>query len=373
VAAPPFAPQSPAFAGQTVRQVVRLSAGGSQVRIRLTNEFGSAPLHIGGAHLAMAAAGGAIQPGSDHVLTFGGSPEAVIPPGAPLLSDPVDWSLPPLASLAVSLYLPDDTGPCTCHQVGAQTGFISGPGDFTAAVQFPTASTFLYRTFLSGVEVRAEHAGGSIVILGDSISDGAVSTPDLNHRWPDRLAERLAARDGAGRAWGVANQGISGNRLLLDGAGPGALARFDRDVLGVAGARYVVVFLGVNDLGVGYGPATPQRPAPLHPPTAQAMIAAYRQLIARAHEHGLKIYGATITPYQGASYWSPAGDAVRRQINDWMLTGRAFDGVIDFDAAWRDPAQPGQIRDGFHAADHLHGSDDGYRALGDAVPLDLFR
>ncbi len=359
---------SASFNNQTLRQVVRLSAGGTKVRIRLSNEYGAAPLRIGAAHVALAGEGGAVQPGSDHVLTFGGDPAAVIPPGAPLLSDPVDMKLAALSSLAVSLYLPGETGPCTCHPVGVQTGYASGPGDFTAAPAFPANQTFLYRAYLSGVEVVPERPGGAVVVLGDSISDGTASTPDSNQRWPDRLAERLAARDGGRRAWGVIDEGISGNRLLAPGAGESALARFDRDVLGAAGARYLVVFLGVNDLGLGLGPNAP--PVKLTP---AELIAGYRQLIARAHAHGLKIYGATITPYEGAAYWSPEGDAARRAINSWIRTSGAYDAVIDFDAVWRDPARLSQIKPGLGAPDHLHGSDLGYRALGDAVNLELFR
>lgn len=372
--ASPRTPISAHYADQTIRQVVRISAGGSAVRLRFSNEFGAAPLQIGSVHVALSAGpGGAIIPGSDHVVTFGGSPSAVAAPGAPLLSDPVPMSVPALSSLAVSLYLPAETGPCTCHQLAGQTGYVSGPGDFTGAAQFPTASTILFRAFLTGVEAQAaEPAGRTLVAFGDSLTDGAVSTPDGNHRWPDRLAERLNAA-GGGRPVGVVNEGISGNQLLADGAGQSGLTRFDRDVLATPGVRWVILLLGTNDLGIGYGPVTARRPASLHPPTVQDLEAGYRQLIARAHAHGLKIYGATVPPFEGAAYWSPQGDALREAINAWIRRGGEFDAVIDFDAVWRDPAHPAQIKPGFNAPDHLHGTDAGYAALGDAAPLGLFK
>lgn len=365
----PFAPASPSFDNQTLRQVVRVNGGGSQIRLRLSNEYGSKPLEIGEVHVALSAGpGGAIVPGSDHVVTFSGSKSATIPAEAPMLSDPIAMDVRPLTSLAVSLYLPHDTGPCTCHQVAVQTGYLSGPGDFAGAAAFPTQSAILYRAFLTGVEARAP--AKAIVAFGDSLTDGAVSTPDANHRWPDRLAERLNARSPG--QWGVVNEGVSGNQLLLDGAGQSALARFDRDVLSVPGLSHVIVLLGTNDLGIGYGLSRQGRP-PANPPSFEALQAGYRQLIARAHSRGVRIYAATIPPFEGASYWSPAGDAMRQRLNAWIRTSREWDGVLDFDAVWRDPARPSQIKDGLHAADHLHGSDAGYAALGDSIPLGLFK
>jgi lysophospholipase L1-like esterase len=365
-----FAPVSPSFDDQTLRQVVRVNGGGSEIRLRLTNEYSAKPLVIGEVHVALSAGpGGAIVPGSDHVVTFSGSKSTTIPAYSPMLSDPVPMDVKPLSSLAVSLYVASDTGPCTCHQVAAQTGYLSGRGNFTGAATLPDATSFLYRAFLSGVEARG--GARTIVAFGDSLTDGAVSTNDANHRWPDRLAERLNQQ--APGKWGVVNQGISGNRLLAGGAGEAGLARFDRDVLSVPGVSDVIVLLGTNDLGVGYGPARPGAAPAANPPTYEDLLAGYRQLIARAHAHGVKIYAATIMPYEGASYWSPAGDALRQRINQWMRTSREWDGFVDFDAAWRDPARPTQIKAGMGAADHLHGSDAGYAALGDSIPLDLFK
>ena len=365
-------PASPSFSDQTLRQIVRISAGGRRVRVRLSNEYGTAPLAIGAAHVAIAGADGAIRPGTDHVLTFSRSATAAIRPGAPLLSDPVDLDAPTLSSLAISLYLPKDTGPCTCHATSMQTGYAAGPGDQTGAATMTGATKLQPRAFLAGVEVETRKPAKAIVVLGDSISDGVGSTTDANRRWPDLLAERLAKRGGT--AFGVVNEGISGNRLLNDGAGVSALARFDRDVLATPGVAYVIVFEGVNDLGIGHAP--PQL-AKLFgtagdPVSANDLIGADKQLIARAHAKGLKIYGATIAPYKGASYWSPEGEADRQAINAWIRNGKDFDGVIDFDAAMRDPADPAQIRAGYHMGDHLHGSDAGYRAMAAAIDLRLF-
>ena len=370
----PF-PGSPTFHDQTVRQIVRLSGGGNKVRVRFTNEYGATPVQVGAAHVALAAEGGAIRPGTDHALTFGGRPTAVIAPGAPLLSDPVDLRAAPLARLAISLYLPGQVDSCTCHATAQQQGFIAS-GDATGAPSLPDAKPLQQRAMIAGVDVASEQPARTIVALGDSITDGVGSTPGANRRWPDLFAERLVKRGGP--AVYVANEGISGNRILGDGAGVSALARFDRDVLSTPGLGYVIVFEGINDIGIGYapkgGPSSrffPANGGP--PPTAEDLIGAYRQLIARAHEKGVKIYGATIAPYEGAAYASPEGDRVRQAVNDWIRTSHAFDGVIDFDAAVRDPAHPTRFRDGFHMGDHLHGSDAGYEAMANSIDLNLFR
>jgi lysophospholipase L1-like esterase len=368
---------TPGFSNQTIRQVVRISAGGNRLRVRFTNEYGTKPLLIGAAHIALADAKGAVQPATDRTLTFAGKPLALISAGAPLLSDPVDLPTKALATLSITLYVPEDTGPCTCHQLGMQTAYVSDTGDFTDK-PFTPKQTIAFRAFISGVEVETSAPAKVIAVLGDSISDGMGSTPDTNRRWPDLLAERLAARDGR-KAWGIANLGISGNRVLNDGAGQSALARFDRDVLAVPGVAYVVIFLGVNDLGLSYGqPTGPmaelfRSQMPAHKATAERMVAAYRQLIDRAHAKGLKVYGATIAPYEGAAYYSAEGEAARQAINTWIRTGGAFDAVLDFDAVFRDPARPTQIASSLHSGDHLHGSDAGYEAVAKSIDLSLFR
>lgn len=372
----PF-PATPSFHDQTIRQVVRLSAGGERVRIRFTNEYGTKPLLIGAAHVALADTAGVPQAGTDREVLFAGKSSVLIPAGAPLLSDPVDLPVKALSSLSISLYLPEDTGPCTCHSTGMQTAYVSARGDFTKD-SFEPQEKIQSRVFLSGVEVETARAAKTIVAFGDSITDGLGSTVDADRRWPDLLAARLAARGGS-VAWGMVNMGISGNRVLDDNAAQSALARFDRDVLSVPGAAYVIVFEGVNDLGISFGnfsgplAASFKNMAPAQKATAAALIAGYRQLIARAHSKGLKVLGATITPYEGSAYYSAQGEEQRQAINRWIRTGGAFDGVLDFDAVWRDPAGAAHIREGLHAGDHLHGSDAGYDALARSVELSLFR
>jgi lysophospholipase L1-like esterase len=366
------APPPAVLNDQTVRQVLRLSAGGQRLRVRLTNEYGAKPLRVGAASLVLLDAQDQAVAGSQRTLRFAGATSTIIPAAAPLLTDPVDLVLPPLARVAISLYFPEDTGPCTCHAVGLQDAQVSDTGDFTAQATFTPKQVLQSRLFLSGVEVEvAAGRGRTVAVLGDSISDGVGSTPGANRRWPDLLAERL----NAGRprvAWGVANHGISGNRILEDGAGQSALARFDRDILATPGLTHVIVFEGVNDLGISWGVSL-RGFAPVNKATAERMIDGYRQLIARARAHGVRIIGATIAPYEGASYWSADGEAQRQKINQWIRTGGEFDGVLDFDVAFRDPAKPSQMADGKHFGDHLHGSDAGYRAVADSIDLKLFR
>ena len=356
---------SPSFEDRTIRQIVRLSAGGERVRIRFSNEFGSKPLHIEAAHLALAAKDDGEVAGTDHTLTFGGKTSVDIPPGAPMLSDPVDLALPPLSRLSISLYLPNETGPCTCHGVGLETAFVV-PGNAADQATFQNPQTLGVRAFLTSVEVATSKPSASIIALGDSITDGVMSTSDADRRWPDRLAERLV-----GKPIGVVNEGISGNRLLAGGAGESALTRFDRDVLSNSGARYLIIFEGVNDLGLRHPVDATGAPTAL-PPTASDLIEAYRQLIERAHAHGLKVIGATIVPYEGAGYYSAQGETDRETINAWIKTSHAFDAVLDFDAVWRDPSHPTRIQALFDSGDHIHGSDMGYKALADAIDLRLF-
>jgi lysophospholipase L1-like esterase len=374
-AAGPF-PATPTFSGQTVRQTVRLSAGGDQIRLRLSNEYGARPLRVAAARVAIVDAAGAVREGSARTVEFNGAAAVTIPAGAPLLSDAIDLPVRDLESLSVSLFFPDDTGPCTCHATAMQDAQVSRAGDFTAAA-FEPAETLQMRAFLTGVEVASERAR-AVVVLGDSISDGIGSTPNANRRWPDLLAERLSARKSRER-WGIVNAGISGNRVLSDGAGENALARFDRDVLAVPGATHVIVFEGVNDLGLAFakfeGPLAALNS--LMPPgaevTRESMIGGYRQLIARAHAKGLKIYGATIAPYEGAAYYSAQGEAVRQAVNEWIRDSAEFDAVLDFDAVLRDRARPSRIAEGLHSGDYLHGSDAGYRAIADSIDLTLFQ
>lgn len=352
---------SPSFDNQTVVERVRLSAGGTRLRVRFSNEYGTRPLAIGRARVALIGPDGKALAGTARDLSFSGAPSATVRPHAPLLSDPVALPTRPLARLEIRLYLPGKTELCGCHAGGQETADISPPGDFTAAGFTPVGTTE-NRVFLTGVEVERPGAGPAIVAFGDSITDGYLSTIGADRRWPDRLAERLAK---AGVNAAVAHAGIGGNRVLGDGViaifGDNALSRFDRDVLSQPGATHLIVLEGVNDMGV--------QPSP----TAQDLIAGYRQLIARAHAHGLKVIMGTVLPYKGAGYYRPAGEAVRQAVNAWIREGREADGVIDFDAAIRDPKDPERMRPELQSGDWLHPNDAGYRAMGDAVDLRLFR
>jgi lysophospholipase L1-like esterase len=357
---------------QTIRQVARVSLGGNRVRVELSNEYGTQPLVIGAAHVALAGDGVAIRPGSDRPLTFGGEPSVTVPPGAPVLSDPVDLAVEPLGSVAVSLFLPEVTPATTWHNEGVQTAYISSEGDFAGAADFKPAHMLLSRIFLSGIMVDAAPDARAVVTFGDSITDGATSTPDANHRWPDFLAERLAE---AGAKVAVLNEGISGARVLSDRMGDNALARFDRDVLSHPRADTVVLMMGINDIG---WPDTILVPKSEAAPSAQQIITGYEQLIARAHLHGMRIIGATLTPFEDTfrgnplfGYYTEAKEAKRQAVNQWIRTSGAFDGVIDFDAAVRDPQNPKHIRAEFDSGDHLHPQDDGLRAMAAAVDLKL--
>ena len=355
---PPAAART--FENQTVRQVVRLSTGGEQIRIRFTNEYGEKALDIGAATVALAGADGA-PTGKMLDITFNGAKSVAIPPKAPMLSDPITLDVKALDSLSISLFLPTATGPCTCHFAGTATAFVSAPGNFTAAA-FEPAATFTNRAFISAVEVtRADPR--TIVTFGDSITDGTASTPNANRRWPDVLAERLAA---AGAPRGISNQAIAGNRVLayqMQIFGESALSRFDRDVMSVPNAGWIVVLEGINDIGMGAA----------NPPSAATLINGYKQIIARAHAKGVKVYGATLLPYEGARYYQESGEAIRQAVNAWIRTGGAYDGVIDFDAVMRDPANPRKMKAELQSGDWLHPNDAGYKVMGEAVDLALFR
>ena len=357
---------APSFTNQTVREIVRISVGGERFRVRLTNEFGAQPVLIGAAHVAISAGGAAIKPGTDRVLTFSGHSSIIVPPGASVLSDPVDLKAADLASLAISIYLPQTTGPATWHLEGKQTAYIVS-GDATGAADVGAgATTSTARFFLSGVEAGSFGRKSAIVTFGDSITDGTRSTVDANHRWPDRLAERLAASGDDDT--GVVNEGISGNRILHDNAGPNALSRFDRDVVATPGVRFMTVLLGINDIGFGGF-------IPTEAVSADDIIGGYRQLIARAHSRGIRIYGATLTPFDnvGSPYFSPAHEVQRQTVNAWIRTSGEFDAVIDFDKVVRDPNNPSKLLPAFDSGDHLHPSDAGYNAMAGSIDLRLFR
>jgi lysophospholipase L1-like esterase len=372
---PPLPANTQTFTDQTLRLIVHSSIGGNRVRIRLSNEMGSTPLRIGAAHIALRAGGADIQAGTDRVLTFSGNPGITIPPGAPVLSDPVELSVPALSDLSISLYLPGTVGATTIHGTASQTNYVSLAGDFTGAASLPTARTILSWPFLTEVDVEGGQAAGgaAIVTLGNSITDGTRSTPDTNNRWPDWLARRLqTVRDpiqGINARLGVINRGISGNRLLSNPA-EGSLAgrsiqeRFDRDVLAAAGVRYMTLMIGINDIG---------NSSSANPVSADDLIAGYRQVIARAHAKGIAVYGATLTPFEGAGYYSPEKEVVRQAVNNWIRSSDEFDAVIDFDRVTRDSGHPTRLLPAYDSGDHLHPNDLGYQAMGNAVPLELFR
>ena len=361
--------------GQTLRQIAHVSLGGPRVRVVLSNSLGTLPLRIGAAHLALRDGRASIVPSSDHVLTFGGLPLATIPPGAVLVSDPVDLRVPDAGDLAVDIFFPDDMSawksPTSLHPAAWQTNYVSEPGDHAGAHPFPVAGTTAYRRadglasassfFLSRVEVVRPDAAGVLVAFGDSITDGTQSGMDRNQRWPDQLSARLAA---AGTRMAVVNAGIGGGRVLEDGVGPNALARFDRDVLAQPGVTHVTVLEGVNDIGVGGATASP---------TVAELIAGHRQMIDRAHARGLHIYGATLTPFEGAAYWTPEGETKRQALNDWIRSGGAYDGVLDFAAVVQDPERPTRSRPEFDCGDHLHPSPAGYAAMANSIDLSLFK
>ncbi|AGP51949.1 SGNH/GDSL hydrolase family protein [Streptomyces rapamycinicus] len=362
------------FENATLRQVVRVSGGGRRIRVRISNEYGTAPLTIGAARVAIADSDGAIQSGSDRPVTFSGRLTTTVPAGAPILSDPIDLPTPALSRLTISLYVPERVDTCTCHGTFHALGWII-PGDATALASLPTDAVPLpAQALITAVEVRPDTPAEAIAVIGDSRVDGIGSTPGTDRRWTDLLAERLAARGGQPRC--VVNQGIGGNRMLADGIGTAALARFDRDVLTTPGLGHVVIAVG-NDLVFSFAPHTEETAGflamfPGAPVTVDDIIAAHLQLAARARAHGAKAHAATIAPYGGTDMYSPEGDKAREQVNSWIRTSGAFDGVLDFDAVWRDPADPARIRGDLHMGDYLHGNDAGYAALAESIDLPLF-
>jgi lysophospholipase L1-like esterase len=360
---------------QTLRQIANISLGGERFRVVLTNAFGTEPLEIGAAHVALRDEGAVLISESGGALTFGGSPTTSIPPGAVVVSDPVSMTVPSLADLAIDLYIPGDTGammsPLTILAASWQTNYVSPTGDHTGVTEMPVEAETTYTRrdgtltstwfFLARVEVEAPTSVGAVVTFGDSITNGSRSTIDTNNRWPDHLARRLVEN---GLEMGVLNVGIGGNRVLSDGSSPSALARFDRDVLAQTGATHVIVMDGINDIG-----SARENPSP----TADDIIAGHMQLIVRAHARDLTIYGATLTPFEGANYWTPEGEEKRQAINEWIRTSGAYDGVIDFEEVMRDPNQPTKSRPEFDPGDHLHPNDAGYEAMANSIDLALLK
>ena len=348
-------------ANVTIRQLVRVSAAGKRIRLRFSNEGGSDALPLGAVHVGLAGPDGSVAAGSDRVVSFDRRSTIIIPAGAPLLSDPIDLPVKALDRLVISMHVPgaiSRTGHTLLH-------YIAGtPGDHTAAAQLPAQKLGRLTALVTQVDVDATTAHSVVVCLGDSITDGATSTINAFRSYPDRLAERLAP---AGK-WAVVNAGIGGNKLLRYGTGPNALARLDRDVFGVPGVKAIILLEGINDIGRGFQPTGVQDPV-----TAEALIAAYRQIIQRAHDQGIRVIGATLTPYQGAGYASPAGEEARQALNRFILTSGEFDGVVDFATATADKANPLAFAAEYNIRDKLHPNDAGYNAMADAVNLSLFK
>ncbi len=353
--------------GNTLREIVHVSLGGSTVRVILTNEFGEDPLTVSAAQVALSAPSGGIVAGSSIQLSFSGHPSIIIPPGALVVSDAATIKVAPLSDLAISLFVPaQPVSVITRHNFANQTNYLA-TGNQVTAETLTDAKPFVSWDFLKGIDVKADAASGAIVAFGDSITDGAHSTRDTNTRWPDVLAKRLAANKLTAKL-GVLNEGIGGNRVLHDNTGPSALARFDRDVLSQDGVKYLVFMEAINDIG-----HAADLKKPYDPVTADDLIAGYIQLTERAHAHGIKVFGATLTPYVGAAYSSPAGEVMRKAVNEWIRTSKLLDGVIDFDKATRDATNPDVFAATADSSDHLHPGDAGYKAMGDAIDLKLFK
>ena len=352
--------------GVTLREIAHISIGGPQIRVRFTNAYGTDPLTVSDAHIALSAGNGAIQPGIDHAVTFGGATSVNIPPGAEIFSDPVALAVPALSDVAVSFYLPPQIMRAETFHVFADQDNYLVTGDFSAAQELPQATTISSWYFLDGIDVSAVAGSRAIVTLGDSITDGAQSTSNTNRRWPDVLAARLS-QDPHLNHVSVLNAGIGGNRVLNEITGPSAISRIDRDVLSQSGVRYVIVLESINDIGRLARFLTPWDGI-----TAQQLEWGLKQIADDAHEHGIKAIGATLTPYVGAAYYSDKGEQVREAVNDWIRTSGAFDGVIDFDKITRDPQDPTRFSSACDSGDHLHPGDNGYKAMADGIDLTLF-
>jgi lysophospholipase L1-like esterase len=365
--APPATPAAPASTlnNQTARMIIRTSIGGSRVRVHFSNAFGTLPLDMGAAHVAIRSRDSAIVAGSDRPLLFNGKTSARVLPGAVLLSDPVDLVVPELSDLAISVYVPGNSGVASQHSQALHTTYISMQGDTTSQLEMADATTTRAWYWISSVDVLAPADAGAIVALGDSITDGTTSTVDANRSWPSLLSERLVANPATANL-SVLNMGIAGNQILGDGAGVAALARFDRDVLSQTGVKWLMILEGINDMNLaGRGGATTTGLAL----TADDLIGGMKQMIERAHTHGIKVIGCTLTPFGGAS---DAVEAMRQDLNLFIRTSGTFDAVVDFDKVIQDPADPRQFIKAYNNTDRLHPNDAGYKAMADAIDVSMF-
>ena len=368
--AAPAPAEGAALSNHTLRMIPRVSLGASRVRVRISNAYGVRPLAIGAAFVGLRSAGPALVPGSNRRLTFGGDPSATIAAGALIVSDPVELAVAPLSDLAVSVHLPEDL-PASFGITGRyarQTNYISPPGNFSASDVMPVGKLTDDWYFVCGVDVAAPRTAGAIVALGDSLTDANISTHDGHHSWPSQLARRLIARS-SGRPMAVMNQGLGGNRILHDIRGDSGLRRFDRDVLAQPGVTHTIIMLGTNDLRNRWRKPEEEVSAP-------QMIAGLKQFAVRGHTRGIKVIAATLTPFENETFlpgaWNPKREAIRQEVNQWLRKTDAFDAIVDFDQALRDPDHPTRMLPIYDCDDHLHPSDLGYRAMGDAIELSLF-
>jgi lysophospholipase L1-like esterase len=376
----PGAPPLLVVENQTVRMVVRPTLGGDRLRVRLSNEYGTSALKIGAAHIALVRQGAVIVPNSDRALTFGGQASVSIPAGAPMLSDPIDLKTTDLAELAITLYLPEKATGSTTHFLGQHETYVSAPGNFSATEEWKPSSVTKSWYWLEGVDIWSDAETTALVAFGDSITDGYGSTMGSYGGWPSQLAKRLGSA-GPGTRIAVINKGISGNRVLHDGAGVSALARLDRDLLAEPGVAGMIVLESINDIGWPYIKVAAPKGSDSsdyflfadQKVSAQELRVGLLQLIERAHERGIKVYGATLTPFEGVNTYTAEGEAIRQDLNRWMRTGGAFDAVVDFDAAVRDPEHPTQLRADYDCGDHIHPSDAGYKAMAAAIDLALLK
>jgi len=350
---------------QTVRMIVHTSLGGRQVRVELSNMLTADPIEVGAAHIAIHKGGGAIEAGTDRALTFSGHTSITIPSGALILSDPVNLQVAPMSDLAVSLYLPHDTGVTTVHPLSLHTTYIS-KGDVTASESMPEPQTNLSYVWLSSVDVLAPLDAFTVVALGDSITDGFATTPNTDRAWPTLLAKRFQGNK-ATQHVAVVNQGISGNQVLRDGAGVSALARLDRDVIARPGVKWVVLLEAINDINIRGRAEGPQSV------TSDELIAGYRQIIERCHTYGIQVMGATIMPDEGVPTATERGEKIRQEINAWIRAKGNFDAVVDFDKVVQDPAKPTRIRPELDPGDHIHPNDAANQLMADAFDLSVFK
>ena len=368
--AAPAPAEGAAFSNHTLRMTPRVSIGGSTLRVRISNAYGTRPLAIGAACVGLRSAGSALVPGSNRRLTFGSEARATIAAGALVVSDPVELAFAPLSDLAVSVHLPGDlpTSFGITGRYARQTNYISPPGDFASEEVMPVGRLTDDWYFVCGIDVVAPPETGAVVALGDSLTDANISTHDGHHSWPSQLARRLIARP-RGRPMAVMNQGLGGNRILHDIRGDSGLRRFDRDVLAQPGVTHTVIMLGTNDLRNRNGRADEEV-------TASQMVAGLKQLAVRGQARGIKVIGGTLTPFENETFlpgaWNPKREAVRQRVNEWLRGTDAFDAIVDFDRALCDRDHPTRMLPIYDCGDHLHPSDLGYRTLGDAIDLGLF-